>query len=125
MEIRTRILSAQEFESQLEVLLGACLSVGNGELAVSFGWACNLDIDQLYEPHTLQAQDLDAFIAEHRASGAFTLGEADLHIHSDEPEFSLTLCHESDAHFESSSSDAVETVREQWAAAGLGPAPPK
>jgi hypothetical protein len=86
---------------------------------MSYGWACDLDQDDLYLDHRVQSSALNDFVDRSTASGVFTLGESDLYIKGASVEFSFTLCHESDIHFECLDPNLVNRVTGAWTGAGL------
>lgn len=119
MEIRTQPLDAGTLAAQFRALCDLCVALDPVGLDVSYGWACNLEQDDLYSDHRIQSAALSDFVDRSAASGVFTLGESDLYIKGASVEFSFTLCHESDIHFECLDANLVNRVTELWTAAGL------
>ena len=59
------------------------------------------------------------FVNRSTASGIFALGRSDLHIEGVHVAFEITVCHESDIHFESPDVSLVSRVTTSWSASGL------
>ena len=118
-EVRTEPLRGDRLQAQLGALCELCTRFEPGELNVSYGWACNLEVDDLWKARSISASSLSSFIDESISNGVFELGESDLHIKGTSVEFEFTLCHESDLHFESPDESLVSLVTEAWGQAGL------
>jgi hypothetical protein len=119
VEVRTEPLTDPVLEGQLGVLYELCLEFDSGEIDVSYGWACNLDADQLWKDQRIPTSSLPSFVNRSTAEGIVFLGGSDLHIKGVRVAFSFTLCHESDIHFESPDPLLVSRVTNAWAESGL------
>jgi hypothetical protein len=118
-EVRTRVLDADTLAGQFRVLCDLCVDLDPVGLDVSYGWACDLDQDDLYLDHRIETRGLSDFVRRATESGVFTLGESDLYIKGTSIEFCFTLCHESDIHIECQDASLIKRVTAVWAAAGV------
>jgi len=57
-EIRTRVLDADTLAGQCRVLCDLCVDLDPIGLDVSYGWACDLDQDELYLDHRIETRGL-------------------------------------------------------------------
>jgi hypothetical protein len=119
VEIVTQQLDNATLEAQLRLVAELCPAFDPSGVNVSYGWACELDIDELYRDHLVESHRLLEFVDESIRRGVFTLGQSDLHIHGAGIDFSFRLCHESDVHFDSPDSALVSRVVSAWKTAGL------
>ena len=119
MEVRTEPLTDPVLEDQLDLLYELCLEFDSGEIDVSYGWACNLDVDQLWKDQRIPTSSLPSFVNRSTSEGIVDLGGSDLHIKGVGVAFSFTVCHESDIHFESPDPSLVSRVTSAWSERGL------
>jgi hypothetical protein len=119
VEIVTQQLDKAPLEAQLHLVAELCAAFDPSGVNVSYGWACELNIDELYTDHLIESHRLLDFIDESIRQRVFTLGQSDLHVHGARIDFSFRLCHESDVHFESSDMALVNRVLSAWKTAGL------
>jgi hypothetical protein len=119
VQIVTQQLDDATLEAQLRLVSELCAAFDPSGLDVSYGWACELDIDELYRDHRIDSHRLLDFVDESTRRGVFTLGQSDLHIQGADIGFSFRLCHESDVHFESADLALVTRVVSAWKAAGV------
>ena len=80
MELRTQTLTATQWEQEIDDLIYLLQVEGKHELIVSYGWGCDLDMDDLYQEVPLPLSGLREWIAQAAVSGIFTLGQGILHI---------------------------------------------
>ena len=114
VEIATQQLDNATLEAQLRLVAELCAAFDASGVNVSYGWACELDIDELYTDHLIESHRLLDFVGESIRRGVFTLGESDLLIHGAGINFSFRLCHEADVHFESPDLPIVNRVVSAW-----------
>jgi hypothetical protein len=119
MEVRTEPLEEGRLEGQLRLLYELCPQLDSLELDVSYGWACHLDIDRMWQDHRIPASELVTFIGQAISEGIVELGGSDLHINGVHAGFTFTLCHESDLHFRSDDPTLVARVTTAWREAGI------
>jgi hypothetical protein len=119
MEVRTEPLEKTRLEEQLQSIYELCLELDPQRVAVSYGWACNLDVDSLWQDQRIPTSELGSFVERAISTGIFELGESDLHINGAGRAFSFTLCHESDLHFECDDQTVVMRVIDAWNEAGI------
>ena len=89
------------------------------ELVVSYGWGCDLDMDDLYQEVPLPLLGLREWVVQASVSGIFTLGEGTLHIRSKDKEIEFELRHEADIHVTTKSKELAQEIVAGWAANGL------
>lgn len=118
MELRTGTLTLTQMQDEVSSIASLLRRTGKHDLLVSYGWACDLDIDELYQDRPLPLSDLSGFIARSEQDGVFTLGEADLYIESADHAVQFVLCHESDVHLTTDDAAMAEEVGTGWAAKG-------
>ena len=114
MEVRTESLEKSRLQERLQ-----CLQLDPHHVNVSYGWACNLDVDSLWQDQRIPTSELGSFVERAILNGIFELGESDLHINGTARAFSFTLCHESDLHFKSDDQAIVARVIDAWSEAGI------
>ena len=119
MEVITQRLDGAALVQYLRLVADLCVALDPSGLDVSYGWACDLEIDELYRDHRIESHGLLDFVEDSTRRGAFTLGESDLHIRGAGIDFEFMLCHESDIHFESADPELVRRVASAWKATGL------
>ena len=119
-EIRCRPLDTAELESELGFIRDYLTKAGGISLDVMYGWACNLEQDELYKSHPIRVDQLLDFISESRAKGVFGLGESDMHIELPDGNIRIDLCHESDIHFRGPKEEA-EKIHSRWEVKGFRP----
>jgi hypothetical protein len=119
LEVRTQILDGAALAARFRAVCDLCVVFDPVGLDVSYGLACDLDMDELYSDHRIESSALLEFVARSTARGVFKLGECDLHIRGASVEFNFTLCHESDIHFESRDMNLVDRVARGWTDSGL------
>ena len=119
MELRTQILTAAQWDKEVDYLVCLLQDKSKQELAVSYGWGCDLDMDDLYQEVFLPLSGLREWITEAALSGVFTLGEGTLHLRSQDKEIEVELCHESDIHLTTGNQRFVREVTSGWTARGI------
>ena len=113
-EMTTTQLSPDEILSSIGDIMHLLLLWGHDIVVVTYGWACKLPMDQLWQPHEIQTQSLASLIRRSVNDGIFHLGGSDLHIEDRAGTFEFKLCHESDIHFKSVDQSQVAQVIEEW-----------
>ena len=119
MEVRTEILSRAALEQHVGVVQQLCVEFAAATVDVTYGWACNLAIDDLYQDHRMSTSELLPFIARSVTDNIFRLGDSDMYIKDAGGVFEFTICHESDIHFESNDPSLVSRVTTLWSEHGL------
>lgn len=119
MELCTQVLTATQWEQEIDNLVHTLQVKGKRELIVSYGWGCDLDMDDLYQELLLPLSGLREWIIQAAVSGIFTLGEGTLHIRSQDKEIEVELCHEADIHLMTDNPELAQEVVAGWAARGL------
>ncbi len=120
MTIRTESLAVERLAGLLPGVYRLCQAFSPTGLDVCYGWACNAEPVALWVDHRITSNALPEFVQRSMVSGIVELGGSDLHISGVDAEFRLTICHESDLHFESSDPELVARIAEAWAAEGVG-----
>ena len=119
MELRTQVLTAAQWEQEIGNLIYLLQVKGKHELIVSYGWGCDLDMNDLYQEVPLLLSHLREWIEQSTASGIFALGEGTLHIHSQDKEIEFELCHEADIHVTTENKELAQEVACGWTARGI------
>jgi hypothetical protein len=83
-----------------------------------YGWACNLDIDELWKDIPITIEELGSFIQQSTERGIYNLGRSDLFIQVKDGTVKFLLCHESDINLETENSELLQEVKAHWAAQG-------
>ena len=74
MEVRTEVLANALLEGEVQRLCALCLELDPAELDVSYGWACDLDVDLLWKAQRISTAALASFVNRNTASGIFSQG---------------------------------------------------
>jgi len=90
-------------------------------VVVLYGWACNLDVPDLWQEMPTPTPALRAFIRASMERGVYDLGESDLYNQDPHESFRSLLCHESDIHFRSTDESLVNIVEAAWQDVYLDP----
>jgi hypothetical protein len=85
----------------------------------TYGYGCNLPMNQLWQATEIDAMHLDAFVTDGVRSGIIKIGSCDLHIEDREKTIEFRICHESDVHFESTNKGLVDQVVKLWLGEGF------
>ena len=117
-EIVSTTLTEGQLLVEIPQIVGLLLAWKIHRVEVAYGWGCNLDIDELWKPVEVSTDEVERFVRDGQASGAFQAGEGDLLIESSTPEFSIRLCHESDIHVATTDENLYEAFRAAWTASG-------
>lgn len=88
---------------------------------MSYGWGCDLDMENMYQEVPLPLSELRAWLAQSTETGIFTFGESDLHIESCDREVEIELCHECDIHLTTDNEGLAQEVASEWAKRGFAP----
>lgn len=121
MELVTSRLTPAQVWAEVNGIRDFLLRQGIGSLVAVYGWGCNPDRTELWQDIPVATEQLPRFVEESIAKGIYSLGEADIWIHSATRECLFRLCHEQDIHFETEVHDLFASVRNQWLANGYGP----
>lgn len=119
MEIVSSVLTRSVFARIVEKSIEFLQRLEINEVCVTYGFGCACPSENVYRPIAVPLDQLAKYIADSERAGSFKLGDNDLHIDGGGDLFELTICHESDVHFESESVDLVEKVRALWDANGI------
>ena len=119
MEFRTQVLTATQWEQEIDGLVRFLQDKGKHELIVSYGWGCDLDMNDLYQEIPLPLSGLREWITQATVSGIFTLGEGTLHIRSQDNEAKFEICHEMDIHLTTNNPELAQEIGAEWAGHGL------
>ena len=117
-EYRTKPLGRSLLLDELAFVCGKLKQVGTSQVAVSFGWASNLTIDELWKEAQVRVEELREYVAKAERDGTVEIAKADIFVKSEN--FQFTLCHEGDAHVSGISSVAHEVVQ-RWREMGYEP----
>ena len=119
MKFLTQVLTATQWEQEVDNLIHLLQVKGKHELIVSYGWGCDLDMDDLYQEVPLPLSKLQEWVVQAAVSGIFTLGEGTLQIRSQDKEIEFELCHETDVHVMTDNAELAQEIVAGWAAHGL------
>lgn len=119
MEIATEYLTSHRWTQEVDYLAEFLQDKGKQELTVSYGWGCDLDMDDLYQEIPLPLSHLREWIEQSTASGVFTLGESILHIYSQDRDISIDLGDEGDIHVTTENTELAQEVASGWTARGI------
>ncbi|MEM7343214.1 MAG: hypothetical protein AAF485_03145 [Chloroflexota bacterium] len=114
MEIKTVILSKSQFELIIQDILIFLNEKRIKSVTTIYGWACNVEIDDLYQDIPISTDNLKQFLIENIENGVYEVGESDLFIENKETDVQFLLCHESDIHFTTKNMQLLQEVRDSW-----------
>jgi len=117
-EYRTKPLNRQSLLDELTFVSSKLKQAGIGEVQVSFGWDCNIPIDDMWQDHGVRTDEILEFIRQAEQAGIVDVGRADIFVESQD--FCLILCHEGDAHV-AGTADLVHELVERWRRLGYAP----
>ena len=121
MVLVTRRLEPAEVHQQVDFIAEFLASRSVADIEVMYGWGCNLNTEELWQPETIPAGSLAESIRQSCERGVLPIAEGDVFIKVPPLGFEFRLCHESDVHFTSDHADLVATVRDHWSESGFGP----
>ena len=121
VELSTKPLELPVLAQQLDSIVELCARFSPESVVVLYGWACNLDVPDLWQEMPTPTSALRAFIRESMERGVYDLGESDMYIQDPDEIFQFLLCHESDIHFRSTDQALLNIVKAAWQDAGLEP----
>jgi hypothetical protein len=113
-EVRTEPLSLDELRGSAPEMTESLRSTGHNSVDVTYGFGCNLPVDELWRPARIDSMQLATFIERSVEEGVFEFGAGDLHIEDPQGTLEFRLCHESDIHFGSDDPKLVELVINLW-----------
>lgn len=119
MEIITKILNIPQLEKSIKEIVAFFKQDKINQSVIMYGWECKTE--EQYVDIEVPVSEIEDFIAKKQADGIFELGKSDLYVSDSEKTFKFTLCHESDIHFESDTSEMVEKMRQEWSDKGYEP----
>ncbi len=118
MELRTELLTQPQLEREISSIINFLQCKGKHDLVVSYGWGCDLDVNELYQEKPLPLLELHSFIVQSIQLGIFAVGKADLYINSQDEEIGFVLCHESNVHVTTQNRELAQEVASEWAERG-------
>jgi len=83
-----------------------------------YGWACKLDIDELWKDIPIAIDGLGQFIQQSIERGGYNPARSDLFIQTEDGVVQFLLCHESDIHLKTESSELLQEVKPHWVSQG-------
>ncbi len=98
MEYISSELSVSDINAYLGAVPSLLASLGHTECNVSYGWMCELPVDELWQAHKVAIDELSGFVAAAVAGGIYKPGASDLFIESIDGQTLIKICHESDVH---------------------------
>lgn len=119
MELVTEDLTPLRWAQEIDHLAEFMQVAGKHELTVSYGWGCDLDMDDLYQEVPLPLSGLREWIEQSTASGIFTLGESMLHIYSQDREISIDIGNEGEVHLTIDNAELAQKVASGWTARSI------
>jgi hypothetical protein len=121
MDIRTHSLTGPQWDQEIDRLVSFLQDKDKHELTVSYGFGCDLEMDDLHQETPLPLSELCAWLAQSAEAGIFAFGESDLHIRSSDREVELYLGHECDIHLMTDNKELAQEVTAEWARCGFAP----
>ena len=118
MEFRTGTLTPAQMRDGVDNLVAFLRQRSKQDVFVSYGWGCDLDVDELYRDRPLALSSLNGFISRSEQDGVFMLGEAGLYIESADRAVQFVLCHEADVHATTKDANIAEQIGSAWADKG-------
>ncbi|MBU9579066.1 hypothetical protein KTE26_11550 [Ralstonia mannitolilytica] len=118
IENRTKPLNRELLLQELEFVIAKLAEAGVGEVQLSFGWDCNLDIDDMWQEQSVRVDALLESVIQAEQSGIVEVGRGDIFVKT--YDFELTLCHEADAHV-GGAGDLVRETIVRWQQLGYEP----
>jgi hypothetical protein len=110
-EYVTQPLSRECLLNELAFVCSRLTHAGIAEVQMTFGWDCNLAIDDMWQDHTVSVGGMLEFVHRAEQDGIVEVGKGDIFVHAQD--FSFMLCHEGDAHVEGEG-ELVSEVLERW-----------
>jgi hypothetical protein len=81
---------------------------------VQYGWACNAEIDALWQPEEITTSELPVWIDRSITEGIYQPGRADVFIEA--RGLKIQLCHEADIHVETEEAAIIRSCASHWLA---------
>ena len=119
MEIITETLTATQWEQEIGHLIEFLQVQGKRELVVSYGWGCDLDMDDLFQEIPMPLSGLREWMVQATVAGIFTFGESNLHIYSRDKEIEFILGHECDIELTTENRELAQEVASGWKMRGF------
>ena len=100
----------------LQTLLG---ELGVSHLVITFGFGCNLPIDDLYQPTPLATKELIRFLKWSSEKGQVNLGVDNFYFRDVEGAIAFRLDHEQAIAYRGSNDVVTNRIREHWRSRGI------
>lgn len=117
-EHRTKPLNRQALLDELTFVGSRLMQAGTREAQVSFGWDCNIPIEDMWQEHGVRMGEIPEFIRQAEQARIVDVGRGDIFVESQD--FCLTLCQEDDVHV-AGTADLVHEMVERWQRLGCEP----
>jgi hypothetical protein len=114
MEITSGTLASEQMWEELKYLTRTLSASGYSEIAVYWGWGCELPIDDLWKTEVIPVARLIEHAERGAGAGLFRMGSGDLFVVAPDKTFKFQFCHDSDLHFETSRDDLFRSLRDRW-----------
>jgi hypothetical protein len=118
MEIRTRILSNEALQSELQFTLTFFNLYSRGNIYVLLGIGCDIPGGEMYQEIQIDNNKLREFIETKIAEHIYHLGNDDLIVNDKVADIEFTFCHEHDIHFKSADQTLLTSVKTRWTEMG-------
>lgn len=90
---------------------------GSAVVSVEYGWACNADMDSLWQPKEIAISELPDWINRSISEGVYKPGRSDIFI-EDRGRLKVQLCHEADIHIETQMAAIIRKCASRWLGKG-------
>jgi hypothetical protein len=120
MEIRTDILSRDDYIRAISTIIESLTDSGMHEVLVAFGFGCDCPDEQLYEDVPMPLKGLLSHIDEAERMDHYRVAKDNLHVKDVAGRFEMLLCHEADIHFISDEKMLLDSFMVQWTVSGFG-----
>lgn len=118
--LHTEPLDEENFNRALAGIPHLLIGWRHEVVQVTYGWAVNLPMDNLWKPMRIQTSELSRFLKASAKDGIFLPRESDVHIEDVAGTFQFRLCHEADVHFEADDWQLIPDVLASWRALNIG-----
>jgi hypothetical protein len=116
-EIRSVPLDDRAFKREVDHFLGMLEIEPDGEIKVMCGWA--VEVADQWEWISMRSNQVRTWMTKLIVSGVYDYGQGDLFICSDEHQFEVTICHESDIHVVSDAESYLAKFTSRWTDEGI------
>lgn len=83
-EHRTQLLNRESLLDELAFVSSKLMLAGIREAQVSFGWDCNLPIDDMWQARSVSVDGIPAFVRQAEQAGIVEVGRGDIVVESPE-----------------------------------------